>query len=350
MDKDGSSRMYALVKKELLEYRNSLVLTPVVIAVLVTVVMLMSVLLADRISVMGEVMIDVLKEQAANGEMSIRIQIDGDSGNDVTYQYEIHEQTEPVADEDWNFSREWNFNPRSTPDPVAKPSAGAPQASLNPVFNLVHNFMLLVLVGVTINYLLGSLFNDRKDRSILFWKSMPVSEWEEVGARLLVALAVAPAIYLAVSIVTQLVSVVLSMLLVYRMDMDPFELILGKVDFAGLLVNQVGGWVVAALWLAPVYAWLLLASAGARRSPFMLAVAPVVGLVLLEELFIGTRYISAAVGSHLPHYVSGGSAVGFSFEGLEWFPVDMSGLGLGLLFAAGALWFTVWLRRYRFEL
>jgi hypothetical protein len=341
--------MYTLVKKELLEYRNSLVFTPIIIALVVTGVMFMSAMLADRISVMGEVMMDVLKEQAANGEMSISIQIDGDT-DDVIYEYEISEQTEPVTDEDWNFSREWNFNPSRTPDSTDLPDSGASRASLNPIFNLVHNFMLLVLVGVTINYLLGSLFNDRKDRSILFWKSMPVSEWEEVGARLLVALAVAPAVYIAVSVLTQLVTLLLSMLLVYRMDMDPYQVILGKVDFVGLLVNQVAGWVVAALWLAPVYAWLLLASAGARRSPFMLAVAPVIGLFLLEEIFVGTGYISRAVASHLPHYVSGGSAVGFSFEGLEWFPIDFSGLGLGLLFAAGALWLTVWLRRYRFEL
>lgn len=341
--------MYTMAKKELLEYRNSLVFTPMVIALIVAGVMFTSAMLADRISVMGEVMIDVLKEQVANGEMNISIQIDGDA-DDITYEYEISEQTEPVAEEDWNFSREWNFNPRSTPDSPDLPDTGASRASLNPIFNLVHNFMLLVLVGVTVNYLLGSLFNDRKDRSILFWKSMPVSEWEEVGARLLVALALAPAIYIAVSILTQLVILLLSMLLVYRMDMDPYQVILGKVDFVALLVNQVAGWVVAALWLTPVYAWLLLASAGARRSPFMLAVAPLIGLFMLEEIFLGTHYITSMVGSHLPHYVSGGSAVGFSFEGLEWFPIDFLDLGLGLLFAAGALWLTVWLRRYRFEI
>ena len=138
---------------------------------------------------------------------------------------------------------------------------------------------------------------------------MPVSEWEEVGIKLGVALFVVPAIFIGISLLGQVLVVLLAMLTVWRMELDPFTLVLANVDFVKLVIDQVGGWLLSALWIAPVYCWLLLASAGARRSPFMLAVAPVIGLVVLERVFIGTSHVTSAIGSHLPHYSEDGTSV-----------------------------------------
>ena len=63
---------------------------------------------------------------------------------------------------------------------------------------------------------------------------MPVSEWEEVLSKLGVALFVGPLIYIGISIVTQLAYVLLVMLLASRMGMEPFDLILDKVEFGSL--------------------------------------------------------------------------------------------------------------------
>jgi hypothetical protein len=134
------------------------------------------------------------------------------------------------------------------------------------------------------------------------------------------------------------------------MDMDAFQLVLGNIDFVPLFLNQIGGWVLTALWVAPAYAWLLLASAAARRSPFMLAVAPVIGLMVIEGVFLGTEYVASAVVSHLPHITDGASNVGFYFYGPDWSSLNFMGIVLGLLFAAAALGIAVYLRRYRFEI
>jgi hypothetical protein len=341
-----SHRVFTLVQRELQEYKNSLFWTPVAIALSLAVIMLLSVLLANRVSVMGDAIMQVIVHEESASGMNITIHID--DKDEVSYEYRVEQQEGPVDEDDWDFSREWHFKPKAGTD--SNEQTGKKVDSLNPMLNMLHSFMVMILVLVSVNYLLGSLYNDRKDRSILFWKSMPVSEWEEVLSKLAVALVVAPAIFIAVSIVTQLACVVLAMLVVWRMDMDAFQLVLGNIDFVPLFLNQIGGWVLTALWVAPAYAWLLLASAAARRSPFMLAIAPVVGLMLIEGVFLGTEYVVSAVLNHLPHYTDGGSAVGFYFYGPDWSSLNFTGILLGLLFAAVAIAVAVYLRRYRFEI
>ena len=349
-------RLFTLVQREFQEYRNSLLWTPLVIAATLAFVMLLSVLFANRISAMGDVIMRVIMEDHAVHEVNITINID-DEETTLERDYRIERQDGAVDEREWDFSRGWTFKPEKRADEAESVGDGdggedeaADAGSLNPLLNMVHYFMLMVLLLVSGNYLLGCLFNDRRDRSILFWKSMPVSEWQEVACKFMVAMLVAPAIFIAASVLAQVASTLLAMLLVWRMDKDPFELVLSHVQFGSLLFNQVAGWLLTALWLAPVYAWLLLASAAARRSPFMVAIAPVIGLFVVERLFLGPEYVGNAVARHLPHGDGEGTGVGFYLHGPDWAAQDLAGLGLGLLFAAAALWATVYLRRYRFEL
>lgn len=349
MSKRPASRMYTLVAREFQEYRNSLLITPIAIAATLTLVMLSSVLLADRISFMGQVVMDTLVAEG-NTQLQVTIQMDED-GATTHREFHISTQDEPMDEEEWNFSREWEFDPAGKPDTADQKEEDEDTAgSLNPMLNVLHSFMILVLLAVTINYLLGCLYNDRKDRSILFWKSMPVSDTEQVAAKLLVAFVAAPLIYIIASLFIQIMTTGLSMLLVWRLDMDPNETILDNIDFLPLLVNPLAGWLVTALWVAPLYAWVMLASAGARRSPFMLAVAPVLALVALEQIFLGSDLVGSAISQHVPHYAGSDDAIGFYFNGNEWAHIDFLKMGQGLLFAAAAIWGTVWLRRYRFEL
>lgn len=348
MASQQSIRWFALLQRELQEYKNSLLWTPLGLVLGLAALMLVSVLVANRISALGDAMLQVVMEQDALSGMNITIHIDDEDSSVQSQTYRIEEQTGPVDEQDWNFSREWKFKPKQTPD--HQEQTGDTVGSLNPMFSMLHNLMMMVLALVTVNYLLGCLFTDRKDRSILFWKSMPVSAWDEILAKLAVALLVAPAIYIAASLIAQVVSMVLAMLMVWRMDKDPFELILGNIDFGQLLVSQVGGWLQTVLWVTPAAAWLMLASAAARRSPFMLALTPVIGLIVLEAIFLGSDHVTNAVLNHIPHHVSGGSAVGFYFDGPQWSSLNLVSMLGGLCFALLALWAAVWLRRHRWEL
>ena len=341
-----SNRLYTLLQREMREYKNSLFWTPIVSAAGLAVVMLLSVVLANRISIMGDTMMQVIMDEGRTSGMNISINFDEDVEQNIST-YTIEEGSQDLESDDWNFSKEWVFRPKSN-----ESSPEAPQeefGSLNPTLNLLHNFLILILIMVSYNYLLGALYHDRKDRSILFWKSMPVSEWEEVLSKLAVAMLVAPLVFIAVSIVLQLVAILLGMLMLWRMDMDPFELIIGHVEFAPLFLNQVGGWLLSMLWLAPMYCWILLASSMAKRSPFMLAIAPVIGLILLEKIFLGTDYVADALIHHTPHVLDGADSMPFYFDGPNWASVDYPRLAGGLVFSGVALWGAVYMRRYRFD-
>ena len=137
-------------------------------------------------------------------------------------------------------------------------------------------------------YLLDALQGERKDRSVLFWKSMPVSDTTTVLSKLFTALAVSGAIVIVVAIATQLaVLLVVSVIL-----------IIGGTNPApiwGMQLFQITAaviyWQIAiALWYAPLAAWLLLVSAWAKRVTILWAVFTPIAIVLFERVAIGTHY------------------------------------------------------------
>ncbi len=374
MSNSSSARWFTLIQRELQEYKVSLFWTPLLLAAALAAIMLAGVVFANQFSNLGAAILQaVLQDETPEG-IQIRIDIGDDDAAGVTavepegelrqdyriedlpeggdgQDYRVEELPGGGDDQAWNFSREWQFSaPPSRPPGGALDDHGAPVESLNPLLQGIHALMLVVLIFVTLNYLLGCLYVDRKDRSILFWKSLPVSTWEEVLAKLSVALLVAPAIFIAASLIAQLAMVLMAALLLWRQDLNAIELIFANIEPAELLFNQIAGWLLTALWVAPIYAWVMLASAGARRSPFLLAVAPLVGLVLLESILFGSNHLGGAILNHFPHYNESDTPVGFYLFGPDWAAQDYLGLVLGLGCAAALLWGAVWLRRHRWEL
>ena len=340
-------KVAALLRREVQENRGLFVLAPLVVAGVFVVCLLASVILANSITVTGDMVIDILHNQDADSGMNISITIDQGK---VSHDYVISQESEEEdADrEEWNFSSEWNFDPQRS-EKVEEESF-AFKGSLNPVLNGLHWLFLLLLLTVSVNYLLGTLYQDRRDRSVLFWKSMPVSEGQEVAAKMAMVCLVAPAIYLVVSMLTQLASVGLAMLITWRMDMNPVQTIWDNVNFAALFAGQTGGMLIWVAWTLPFYAWLLLCSATARRSPLMLALAIPVGLMILERLFLGSELLGDAISNHIPHPgVDGAQPLGFYFYQPQWWSLDYVGMLLGLLVAAALLGATMWFRKHRFE-
>ncbi|MCZ6831008.1 MAG: hypothetical protein O7F73_15765 [Gammaproteobacteria bacterium] len=341
-------KAFTLLQREVQEYRNSFLLTPLVVGGLLIFFMLASILLVNRISVFGASVMEVLVDEHSSGGLNITITLDD---NEVAQNFIItDEEVDEGADaEAWNFSREWTFSPQRKEKLVEEIHEHV--ESLNLVLNVLHCLFLSLLLLVSINYLLGTLHQDRRDRSVLFWKSMPVSEWQEVGTKMVTVNLVIPGIYIAVSIVTQLAYVVLAMLLVWRMDMSPGEVVLGNLDFVSLFLGQLGGWLVWVLWTAPFYAWLLLSSAAARRSPLMLALAIPIALIIVTKVFLGIEFLSTGIGNHIPHIVEGDSgSMGFYMYGPSWLTLDYLGMLIGLVAAAAMLVAAVWFRKHRFEM
>ena len=61
-------------------------------------------------------------------------------------------------------------------------------------YPLIGAPIMIAMVFVVFFYCLAALFDDRKDRSILFWKSLPISDRDTVLSKLITASLVAPII------------------------------------------------------------------------------------------------------------------------------------------------------------
>jgi ABC-2 type transport system permease protein len=133
--------------------------------------------------------------------------------------------------------------------------------------------MQIVLFFVLFFYLLGALYDDRRDRSILFWKSLPVSDIDTVLSKVAVAAIGAPLLAWAVTVVLQLGFLAVLGLFVLAHGLSPMELVWGPAEPLALALKMLAIVPVNALWAMPAIGWLLLVSAFARSKPFLWAVA-----------------------------------------------------------------------------
>jgi ABC-2 type transport system permease protein len=148
-------------------------------------------------------------------------------------------------------------------------------------------------------YLLDCLYADRKDRSVLFWKSLPISDTTTVLSKLLVALIVIPLVYfVAADITTLLVAFVVSVRASAALG--------GAMWHADLWLQLQVLWlyviITTAIWFLPVAAWLMVISAWAKRAVMLWSVLPPLALYLVERWFFGTHYVLTVLGHRLLGY------------------------------------------------
>ena len=157
---------------------------------------------------------------------------------------------------------------------------------------------LLAGLVVVFFYLLDGLFTERRDRSILFWKSLPVSDTKTVLSKLFVALVAMPLWIWALSL---LVGLVVFGVLAAKVSNTPAAA-LGTwhgEDWLVLQATLLGKLAVAALWYLPVAGWLLLVSVLAKRAPFLWATLPFLVLSLAERITLGSNEVGALVAQRL---------------------------------------------------
>jgi len=152
--------------------------------------------------------------------------------------------------------------------------------------------IMVVAMIVQIFYCMDALQGERRDRSILFWKSLPVSDLMTVLSKASIPFVILPVLSFGVVVVTGFVMLVMSSVVLALSGLSPGPLWtqLGLVQGAfGLLYHMV---MVHILWYAPIYGWLLLISAWARRAALLWAVLPPLGIGVLERLVFGTSHFA----------------------------------------------------------
>lgn len=225
---------------------------------------------------------------------------------------------------------------------------GAPENIVRP-FNFAALAIMASTFIVAFFYCLDALYGERRDRSILFWKSMPVSDVTTVLSKAAIPLVILPLVTFVVTIAAQLIMLLSSTALTAMSGRDAAGLwTLPWLEMSGMLLYHLI--TVHSLYYAPIFGWLLLISAWARRAPFLWAALPPVVIVMIERMFFSTSYFASILGSR----VSGGGQMEGASGGVlilgHFHPggfLSEPGLWIGLAFCAAFLAGAVRLRRYR---
>jgi ABC-2 type transport system permease protein len=217
-------------------------------------------------------------------------------------------------------------------------------------------------------YLLDCLYAERRDRSILFWKSLPISDSRVVLSKLAVAMVVVP---LGVILLAAVVQLLIGLMVWLRFHGSPLMAHLpdwSLITWAkSLIVSLLIGF-TGVLWYAPIAGYLLLMSSWARRNVFLWAVLPPVALIALEGFFFHSTKVAQFVAwrfaghARLLHLDPDAFDVGTRNSSDE-LPhaadvlsqLDLSGMFLnaevwvGMAAAAALVFVAIRLRRYRDE-
>jgi ABC-2 type transport system permease protein len=211
-------------------------------------------------------------------------------------------------------------------------------------YSMAASMILFFSFVVGAFYCLDALHGERRDRSILFWKSLPVSDRTTVLSKALIPVAVLPLLAFTVALATQLGMLLLSTLALAVRGVSPLEL-WRRLPLPSTAVVMFYGVAAHALWWSPLYAWILLVSAWAKRAVLLWVVLPCVAVIAIEKM-LGGSWFSSLIG----YRFNGALKEGFTPDMMT--PTALNfvttpGLYAGMLFAAACVAAAIRLRRNR---
>src|SRR5271157_3477012 len=221
-------------------------------------------------------------------------------------------------------------------------------------YDMAAGLMMLTGIVVSVFYCVDALHSERRDRSILFWKSLPVSDLTTVLSKASIPFVVLPLLIFVITVAMQWIMLLLSsaVLLVSGQSVAALWTNLSFLRMSWLLLYHV--LTAHALWPAPIYCWLLLVSGWPRRATFLWAALPLAAIAGVEQMAFHTWHFAAMVGSRLI-----GAAPTVASTSPDMFPTDpmthiapgsflsSPGLWIGLAIAVAFLAAAVRLRRYQ---
>jgi ABC-2 type transport system permease protein len=216
----------------------------------------------------------------------------------------------------------------------------------------VAAFMLIATAFVIgVFYCLDALQGERRDRSILFWKSLPVSDRTTVLAKASIPLLALPALIFTITVITQWFMLLWSTVVLLPSGLAGSTWTNFHWFTQSLLLLYC--LIVLVLWHAPIYALLLLISGWARRAPYLWAVLPPLAIAAVEKIVFNSAYFA----SFLKYRLIGGVGEAFIFKAphgtdslSRLTPLNFlstPGLWIGLIFAAIFITIAVRLRHDR---
>lgn len=159
--------------------------------------------------------------------------------------------------------------------------------------------LMFVLWIVVFFYLLNCLYTDRRDRSILFWKSLPVSDAMTVLTKLFTGLLLVPLVYLAGVAVLQMAILLLLSINAPGSELSVWESIWSPASLLTLWLNSIGLLLFYSLWALPFYAWLVAVSAYAKSVPLAWALGVPIAISIAEGIFSNGSLVSGWMKAHI---------------------------------------------------
>lgn len=323
-------------KRELWENRISFLLTPALVTALMVVMVIGASLYTGGIINEDGVRI-TFNDNGVPVEAGVKLGAD----HKASLESRVQQSGRKMA-EDYNFIQHVKTDPATF------------DGMLNGAMYANCALLYLVLCIVISAYALRCLFDDRKNKDVLFWRSMPVSEALNVIVKLSMIILVAPLIMLLLNLVMVVVSIVLGMVFFGYFGVSPLVLLAAAAKGATwyLPFQIFYELVFAMLMLLPVFGFALLASAWAKRSPFFLFASPAV-LILADVLLNRFWGLNLGIVNLFSHYAAALIKTRaafvlqepFVFDASMWLPlISCIASGAGLI--AGA----IWLRNNRYEI
>ncbi len=219
---------------------------------------------------------------------------------------------------------------------------------------VIFGFVMLI---ISLFYSLGSLYDERKDRSILFWKSLPISDTATVLSKFVSVCLLIPIFYFGVLAIFQLFLLLFGTVVAWFGGSSGVTLWASSNLFS-VLLNGLFSLIIASLWLAPLWGWLMFASSWAKKVAFLWGTLPILMISVAEGMIFHRSNFIEMVGGRIVngftilnsnmHYLVGADM--FDVHVMRWYEVLVSmefwvGLAVSAVFLGGA----VFTRRHRDE-
>lgn len=158
---------------------------------------------------------------------------------------------------------------------------------------------LIAMWFLVIFYCLDALYAERKDKSILFWRSLPITDAETVASKLLTVFIAIPLATLAAVVVSHLLNLIIVSIWLAAEGANPGRFIWGAVPLFDTWAAVATILIAVPIWMAPLLGWFLFISSWAKSGPLLRAVLPIAILPILEYIVFRSWTLGEAIVTRL---------------------------------------------------
>ncbi|MEZ7972944.1 MAG: hypothetical protein QMC00_06290 [Pseudomonadales bacterium] len=247
------NQLPVLIRREFWEHRNTFVILPAVTTGFFLLMMLLTLLVSGK----------------AAGDLNVDIKVDIQGDQDIAFFSDSMQ-----ADNIYAFAL-YQLEGRSAQERARYINAGL-QALGGPLMGILWFVMFF--------YLLDSLYDERRDRSILFWKSMPVSDAMTVISKLVTGLWLLPLIYLLGVALLQIAAMTMLSIATLGTEISMWETVWGPASIFSNWLQYLGALLFYSLWALPFFGWLIAVSAYAKSVPLVWVIGVPLALTIIERV------------------------------------------------------------------